>query len=219
MKRRAAALCALTVLSMAISAAAAQARLRPRASPTRSVAVGDSAISGEAGRWAGNTNKSASRVDALGSSAYDDVPGRRVDPRLPPFEGGGDPHRRRCESANLACSGRAHLHAGLLQRLGRLQARARLLRRRRRADRARRRRSSSTRPRHRVRMVMVLISANNFGFADVVQTLRDRLADLAVVVEELLQRRLEHRAAVFTAASRPAARRRRRRVRERRARR
>src|SRR3954471_1871218 len=36
------------------------------------VSVGDSAISGEAGRWAGNTNGSSSSIDALGSSAYYD---------------------------------------------------------------------------------------------------------------------------------------------------
>ena len=37
--------------------------------------LGDSYISGEAGRWAGNTNESSSRVDALGSSAYYDNAG------------------------------------------------------------------------------------------------------------------------------------------------
>src|SRR5258706_6824782 len=36
------------------------------------VSVGDSAISGEAGRWAGNTNGSSDNVDALGSTAYYD---------------------------------------------------------------------------------------------------------------------------------------------------
>ena len=36
------------------------------------VAVGDAAISGEAGRWAGNTNGSSSNVDALGPTAYFD---------------------------------------------------------------------------------------------------------------------------------------------------
>src|SRR3954466_10889020 len=36
------------------------------------VSVGDSAISGEAGRWAGNTNNSSSNIDALGSTAYND---------------------------------------------------------------------------------------------------------------------------------------------------
>ena len=34
------------------------------------VTLGDSAISGEAGRWAGNTNDDSSRTDALGSTAY-----------------------------------------------------------------------------------------------------------------------------------------------------
>ena len=36
------------------------------------VSTGDSYISGEAGRWAGNSNASESRVDALGSTAYYD---------------------------------------------------------------------------------------------------------------------------------------------------
>lgn len=36
------------------------------------VTLGDSYISGEAGRWAGNSNVSSSRVDALGSAAYYD---------------------------------------------------------------------------------------------------------------------------------------------------
>ncbi len=36
------------------------------------VSLGDSFISGEAGRWAGNTDESSSKADALGSSAYDD---------------------------------------------------------------------------------------------------------------------------------------------------
>lgn len=34
--------------------------------------VGDSYISGEAGRWAGNTNNGSSLVDALGATAYFD---------------------------------------------------------------------------------------------------------------------------------------------------
>jgi hypothetical protein len=36
------------------------------------VSVGDSYISGEAGRWAGNTNESSSWIDALGPTAYYD---------------------------------------------------------------------------------------------------------------------------------------------------
>src|SRR5262245_63323872 len=46
--------------------------LVPATARAQVVALGDSAISGEAGRWAGNTNGSSSRVDALGSSAYND---------------------------------------------------------------------------------------------------------------------------------------------------
>ena len=57
------------------------------------VSVGDSAISGEAGRWAGNTNGSPSNVDALGSTAYYDAGERRGDPRLPSLQGVGDRHR------------------------------------------------------------------------------------------------------------------------------
>src|SRR3546814_13614324 len=34
------------------------------------VSVGDSAIPGEAGRWAGHTNDSSSKVDAGGADAY-----------------------------------------------------------------------------------------------------------------------------------------------------
>jgi hypothetical protein len=36
------------------------------------VSLGDSAISGEAGRWAGNTNNSQAGIDALGPTAYSD---------------------------------------------------------------------------------------------------------------------------------------------------
>ena len=38
----------------------------------------------------------------------------------------------------------------------------------------------------------MLIGANDYGFADIVADVRDRLADVAVVVEELLPGRLEH---------------------------
>src|SRR3954452_12336919 len=69
------------------------------------VAVGDSAISGEAGRWAGNTNSSSSRVDALGPTAYWHPPSGEATPgchRSKAAEihiGPGVP------SASLACSG------------------------------------------------------------------------------------------------------------------
>ncbi len=43
-----------------------------------------------------------------------------------------------------------------------------------------------------IKAVVVLIGANDYGFADIVADLRDGLADVAVVVEELLPGRLEH---------------------------
>ena len=69
------------------------------------VTLGDSAISGEAGRWAGNTNNSSSKVDALGSTAYWDtstgesIPGCHRSKAAQAHIGGG------VASANLACSG------------------------------------------------------------------------------------------------------------------
>ena len=69
------------------------------------VTLGDSAISGEAGRWAGNTNSSPSRVDALGSTAYWDtqtgeaIRGCHRSKAAQAYIGGG------VDGLNLACSG------------------------------------------------------------------------------------------------------------------
>lgn len=71
------------------------------------VSVGDSYISGEAGRWAGNTNESSSKIDALGSTAYDDnaagngelIEGCHRSKSAEVHIGGG------VEGENLACSG------------------------------------------------------------------------------------------------------------------
>src|SRR5215208_1836983 len=68
------------------------------------VTLGDSAISGEAGRWAGNTNQSASRVDALGSTAYwDTATGESI--RGCHRSKSAQAHIGTAPSANLACSG------------------------------------------------------------------------------------------------------------------
>jgi hypothetical protein len=69
--------------------------------------LGDSYISGEAGRWAGNTNKSSSEIDALGSSAYFDnsthtaelIAGCHRSQSAEVYIGGG------VSGENLACSG------------------------------------------------------------------------------------------------------------------
>ncbi len=71
------------------------------------VSVGDSYISGEAGRWAGSSNVSSAYADALGGTAYFDNAGNTAEviPRChrsksaEVFIGGG------VSGANLACSG------------------------------------------------------------------------------------------------------------------
>ena len=106
---------------------------RSRAAPDSwVVSLGDSYISGEAGRWAGNTNLSPTMTDAGGPGA---VPRRRHgrdDRAVPSFDLRRDPHRRGVQSLNLACSGArdrdVHVVGGVLQ------ARPRLLRRRRRTQ-------------------------------------------------------------------------------------
>ncbi|GAA3540659.1 hypothetical protein [Nocardioides daeguensis] len=71
------------------------------------VSVGDSYISGEAGRWAGSSNSSSARADALGSTAYYDNAtgtGETIDrchrARSAEIHIGGG-----VKSVNLACSG------------------------------------------------------------------------------------------------------------------
>src|SRR5437763_11434069 len=104
MSRLSRALCALGVLSAFAGAAPAWAD-GPGVGTPAVVSVGDSAISGEAGRWAGNTNGSSSAVDALGSTAYWDtasgeaISGCHRSKAAEIHIGGG------VASANLACSG------------------------------------------------------------------------------------------------------------------
>ena len=130
------------------------------------VTLGDSAISGEAGRWAGNTNMSAWRVDALGSTAYWDtatgesIAGCHRSKAAQAHIGGG------VASKNLACSGARTSTGGTAsgenfkpgidfysgpkgvgQALA-LQEYART---------------------HNVKAVVVMIGANNYGFAAIVE--------------------------------------------------
>jgi hypothetical protein len=130
------------------------------------VTLGDSAISGEAGRWAGNTNMAAWRVDALGSSAYWDAPNGEAIPGCHRSKaaqahiGGG------VASANFACSGARTSTGGtgsgedfkpgidfytgpkgVGQALA-LQEYAKT---------------------HNVKTVVVMIGANNYGFAAIVE--------------------------------------------------
>jgi hypothetical protein len=131
------------------------------------VTLGDSAISGEAGRWAGNTNGSSSNVDALGSTAYWDtptgesIPGCHKSQAAQAHIGGG------VASANLACSGARTYTSGTASgedfkpgidfysdASGRKGQALRL------------QEYAAT---HNVKAVTVMIGANNYGFADIVQ--------------------------------------------------
>ena len=129
------------------------------------VSVGDSYISGEAGRWAGSSNSSSSRADALGPTAYNDN-----------ASGTGETiarcHRSRSaeihigggvNSLNLACSGAKtatttgdYFKPGLDFYSGTAgvgQARA----------------LQTFAATHNVRMVVVSIGGNDFNFAGIVQ--------------------------------------------------
>lgn len=68
------------------------------------VSLGDSIISGEAGRWAGNQSLSTSNIDALGASAYfDEVQGESIE-RCHRSTSAAI-HLGTVKSLNLACSG------------------------------------------------------------------------------------------------------------------
>jgi hypothetical protein len=129
------------------------------------VSVGDSFISGEGGRWAGNTNTSSSNVDALGATAYYDnlsntaetMPGCHRSKAAEVHIGGG------VVSANLACSGaRTYTQTGSSFKPGidfydngaGLQGQAKMLQT-----------YAATR---NVKMVVLSIGGNDFKLADLV---------------------------------------------------
>jgi hypothetical protein len=157
---------ALLLVGTMASPAAAADRSVGRSVPWV-VTLGDSAISGEAGRWAGNTEESSSSVDALGPTAYDD---NGTSEQIPGC------HRSRSAEAyiaagflglDLACSGArsqtifesdGSFKPGLdfyHDTQGR-EGQAEMLQ-----DFA------ST---HNVKAVVVLIGANNYQFSNIVQT-------------------------------------------------
>jgi hypothetical protein len=130
------------------------------------VTLGDSAISGEGGRWAGNTNGSSSRTDALGSRAYWDTPTGEAIPGCHRSKS-AQAHIGVANSANLACSGAKTTTGGTgsgqafkpgidfySDSSGR-QGQALAL--------------QNYAKTHNVRAVVVMIGANNYGFAAVVE--------------------------------------------------
>ena len=130
------------------------------------VSVGDSYISGEAGRWAGNSNNSSASVDAGGAAAYYDNGGTsETIPRCHRSTaaeigiGGG------VNSLNLACSGAqtstftdssGNFKPGIdFYASGANKGQALMLQE-----------FATT---HNVRMIQLSIGGNNFGFAGIVQ--------------------------------------------------
>jgi len=129
--------------------------------------VGDSFISGEAGRWAGNTNESSSKTDALGSTAYYDnaggtaelIKGCHRSKSAEVYIGGG------VSGENLACSGAKTstftegetFKPGIdFYNSGGKEGQALMLQH-----------FAAT---HNVKLVALSIGGNNFNFAGIVQT-------------------------------------------------
>ena len=154
------------------------------------VALGDSAISGEGGRWAGNTNGSSNNVDALGSTAYNDnasntaelIKGCHRSKAAEIHIGGG------VVSQNLACSGAktstTPFSSGSDFKPGidfYNDGAGHMARRWRCSSTRRAQREAGPGPDRRQQLPLRRSGPE----------LRDRLADLAVVVAELLQRRLQ----------------------------
>jgi hypothetical protein len=164
----------LAVVAMAVACAAPANALAdgPGVGSPWVASLGDSAISGEAGRWAGNTNSSSSHVDALGASAYRDnasgtaeaIPGchrsKSAEIHI------GTVGNVAVNGLNLACSGArsaTHFDGSTFKpgidfysdTSGR-QGQALALRE-----------FAKT---HNIKAVVVLIGANDYGFADIVQT-------------------------------------------------
>ncbi|MDO8392366.1 MAG: hypothetical protein Q7V57_17975 [Actinomycetota bacterium] len=131
------------------------------------VSLGDSYISGEGGRWAGNSNSSSGSVDAGGSAAYFDNATHTAETinrchRSTAAEihiGGG------VNSANLACSGAktstftssdGYFKPGIdFYNSGGNQGQALAL--------------QNFAATHNVKMIQLSIGGNNFGFADIIQ--------------------------------------------------
>lgn len=92
------------VLSATVASAAGAATEEPRAG-NWVVSVGDSYISGEGGRWAGNTNGGSDAIDALGPTAYWDTPTGEAIPRCHRSTSAEIHFGSGTTATNLACSG------------------------------------------------------------------------------------------------------------------
>jgi GDSL-like Lipase/Acylhydrolase family len=157
----------LVAVGLVLALAPAAAADSPGVGTPTVVTLGDSAISGEAGRWAGNTNQSSSRVDALGSTAYWDAPNGEAIKGCHRSKAAQAKIGDGVASANLACSGAKtstggtgsgqdfkpgiDFYSDASGRKGQalaLQEYART---------------------HNVKAVVVMIGANNYGFAAILE--------------------------------------------------
>jgi hypothetical protein len=163
-----AAVLASAALIYSLSALAPAARAEgPGSGAPWTVSLGDSYISGEAGRWAGNTNESSSKIDALGPTAYYDnstdtgelIGGCHRSKSAEVYVGAG------VNGENLACSGAktsSFTEEGLFKpgldfyNSGGHEGQALML--------------QHFAASHNVKLVAVSIGGNNFNFASIVQT-------------------------------------------------
>jgi hypothetical protein len=153
---------ALLVLPVAASA---QVRVLP-VEPPSVIALGDSAISGEAGRWAGNTNGAYSRTDALGSTAYHDIAGAESIPGCHKSKAAEVHIGDGVKSLNLACSG-----ARTYSRVSEGKFKPGIDFYNSGANKGQALALKEYAATHKnIKAVVVLIGANDYGFADIVQT-------------------------------------------------
>ena len=160
----AALMAAAFLLALGLASPAARAD-GPGAGTAWTLSLGDSYISGEAGRWAGNTNGSSSKIDALGPTAYDDngssesIAGCHRSKSAEVYIGGG------VNGENLACSGaktssfttEGHFKPGIdFYNSGGHEGQALML--------------QHFAASHNVKLVALSIGGNNFNFASIVQT-------------------------------------------------
>ena len=162
-----AALCAAALTYCFASLAGVARADGPGTGAPWTASLGDSYISGEAGRWAGNTNGSSSKIDALGSTAYDDnaagngelISGCHRSKAAEVYIGGG------VSGVNLACSGAktstftegSTFKPGIdFYSSGAKEGQALMLQH-----------FAAT---HNVKLVALSIGGNNFNFASIVQT-------------------------------------------------
>ena len=167
---------ALTTTAVLVPVLAAATAVGPGAAPATAatpggapwvVSLGDSYISGEAGRWAGNTNDSSSEIDALGPTAYYDNADHTAEtiPRCHRSQSAEIYFGAGVNGLNLACSGaetatytdNGYFKPGLdFYNSGGNQGQALML--------------QNFAATHKVTMVAVAIGGNDFNFSSIVTT-------------------------------------------------